>query len=141
MVNRVATLGPEGLTADIDRSIDYVMCCFFYSKHSQTVLYRGKITSLTKLIQMYNSDPSAIRMEIEAKLGNFLRKWFDSAQVTVRLEDTGDDPGIKLRIDAIISTNENINVNATSVGYSLYTRDSTLKTLINLSNGSTLISR
>lgn len=141
MAVRVATLGPEGLLNDIDRCIDYAMCCFFYSKHSQTVLYRGKITSLTKLIQMYNNDPSAIRIEIESKLGAYLRRYFDSASVTVKLEENGDDPGIKLQIDAIISTNENVNVNATSVGYSLYTRDSKLKSLLNLSNGETLISK
>lgn len=137
----VVTLGPQGILRDIDKAIDYQMCCFFWSKYSQSTLYRGRVTSLTKIIQMNSTDGTGLRVDIENKLSVFLRRTFASVQVTVFEEDNGDDPGIKLQINAIVSTESDINSNSVSVGYSLYTRDSKLKSLINLSNGVSLISK
>lgn len=136
----VVTLGIQGVTRDVDKAIDYLMCCFFYSKYSQSTLYRGRVTSLTKIIQMNATDATGLRVEIENQLGTFLRRTFATATVVVREESDSADPGIKLQINAMVSTGDDINASSTSVGYSLLTKDSKLKRLINLSNGTTLIS-
>lgn len=137
----VVTLGPQGIIRDIDKAIDYQMCCFFWSKFSQSTLYRGRVTSLTKIIQMNSTDGTGLRVDIENKLSVFLRRTFPGVQVVVTEEDGGDDPSIKLQINAIVSTESDVSANPVSVGYSLLVRDSKLKELINLSNGVTLISR
>lgn len=137
----VVTLGPQGIIRDINKAIDYLMCCFFWSKFSQSTIYRGRVTSLTKIIQMKSTDATGLRLDIESKLTTFLQRWFTSVQVTVTEEDNGIDPGIKLQIDAIVSTEGDINSNSVSVGYSILTRDSKLKELINISNGTSLISQ
>lgn len=137
---RVATLGKQGFTSDTDQNIDYLMCCFFFSKYSQSTLYRTKVFSLTKLIQLYGDDPYAIRKELEGALQEFLGKFFTSASVTVGLEDTGNDPGISLLITAIVSNGDGLEANGTSVGYSLVTKNSKLKTITDRNNGTAIYS-
>lgn len=135
MTIRVATLGLEGLTGDLDKMIDYLMCCWFYSKHSQSTIYRGRVSSLMKIIQLYPGDAVGLRQGMEDSLSKFLKRWFNSVTVTVYEEGDGDEPGINLRINAMISPGDDVNVSAVSVGYSLLTNNSELKRLVNLSNG------
>lgn len=137
---RVITLGKEGLVSDVDRSIDYVMCCFFFSKFSQSTLYSGKVTSLTKIIQLYGDDPVMIRKEIEAELQKFLGRYYTTVTVEVTIEDSGDDPSINLLINAIVSNGDSISPNSTSVGYSLATKNSILKSIVDVTNGDTIYS-
>ena len=134
----VITLGQSGVIADPDRKIDYLMCVFFFAKHSQSIYYPGMVSSLTKIIQMYGDDPVQIRKELESDLQVFLRQWFTTAAISVTVEDTGDNPGIKLLIDAIVSDGTSISPSSRSVGYSLLTKDSTLKSILNTTNGKEL---
>jgi len=128
----VITLGKEGLIADVDRKVDYLMCCYFFSKHSQTTFYVGQISSLTKIIQMYGDDAIDVTRELQLDLQEYLQKFFTSVQVEIKADDT--DPGISLQIDAIVSDGESINTNPTSVGYSLSINNSKLKSIVNMTN-------
>jgi len=128
----VITLGKEGKLDDPDLKIDYIMNCYFFSKYSQSTLFAGKITSLTKVIQMYGDDAISIRKEVEESLQAFLNKFFTTASVEVTVEDTGVNPGIKLQINAIVSDGASISPNSYSVGYSLMVKDSTLKSILNI---------
>lgn len=136
----VITLGKAGVLKDPDAKIDYLMCCYFFTKYSQTTLFPGMLTSLTKTIQMYGNDPISIRREIQSDLSNFLKKFFTTAAVEVKIEDSGDDPGINLLIDAIVSDGDSIIPSSRSVGYSLMTKDSTLKSIVDVTNGKTIYS-
>lgn len=138
MSTGVATLGKEGVINDVDRKIDYLMCCFFFSKFSQSTLYRGRVTSLGKLLQMYGDNDLNIREEIETSLKAFLVKFFTTVNVTVTIEDNGDNPGIKLLLEAIVSDETSITPVSTSVGYSLLTKDSKLKSIIRQMDGATV---
>lgn len=132
----VITLGKEGTIADVDRKVDYLMCCYFFSKHSQTTYYMGKISSLTKIIQMYGDDAIDVTRELQLDLQEFLQKFFTSVQVEISADDT--EPGISLQIDAIVSDGESINTNPTSVGYSLSINNSKLKSIVNMTNEVTI---
>lgn len=134
----IASLGKEGFTHDIDRKIDYLMCCYFFSKHSQSTLYRKGIVSLSKDIQQHGNNEYNFREAVENSLKVFLTKYFTTTSVDVRIIDNGDEPGIKLQIEAIVSDGDSITPNSVSVGYSLLTRDSALKTIINLIDETTL---
>lgn len=132
----VITLGKEGTIADVDRKVDYLMCCYFFSKHSQTTFYMGKVSSLTKIIQMHGDDAIDVTRELQLDLQEFLQKFFTSVQVEIKADDT--EPGISLQIDAIVSDGESINTNPTSVGYSLSINNSKLKSIVNMTNEVTI---
>jgi hypothetical protein len=132
----VITLGKEGTIADVDRKVDYLMCCYFFSKHSQTTFYLGQVSSLTKIIQMYGDDAIDIQRELQLDLQEFLQKFFTSVQVEISVDDV--EPGISLQIDAIVSDGESINTNPTSVGYSLSINNSKLKSIVNMTNEVTI---
>jgi transketolase len=111
------------------------MCTFFFAKHSQTTLYRNNVTSLAKIIQLYGDDDLTISGEVQSELQKFLAKFFSSASVTVSVEEDGDDPGINLKVEASVTDSTAAGSTSTSVGYSLTTRDSALKSIVNVSNG------
>lgn len=131
---RVTTLSSGGFLADPDLKIDYLMCAFFFSKHSQSTLYRGSISSLGKLIQQYGNDPHQIRQNLEDKLRDLLAKYFTTVSVNVSLEAT--EPDIKLLLEGIVSDGDSLSLNSISIGYSLIARDSEVKRIVNALNGS-----
>lgn len=135
---RVITLGKEGLLADNDLKIDYLMSSYFFSKYSQTSLYRGSIKSLTKIIQQHGNDPLAMKSALEDSLTTYLNNFFQSVSISVTVEDP-DAAGTILLLNGIVSSAESIQVNPVSLGYSLLTRDSTVKKIINITNGTDLL--
>lgn len=140
MVQKVATLGMEGFLEDINLKIDYLMCCYFYSKFKQSTLYRDKIVSLSKTLQMHGHDAIEAKMAMQADLQDYLSKFFTTAFAEVTNLTAEDDPGINLQINAIVSEQGTIEGNSVSVGYSVFSKDSMLKQLINRSNGTTIYS-
>lgn len=133
----VITLGKEGKLEDPDLKIDYLMCCFFFSKAHQTTLFLGKITSLPQIIQQYGSSPNSIREAVETSLAAFLNKFFTTAAVEVTVEDS--EPGIKLQINAIVSDEASISPSSYSVGYSMLVKDSMLKSILNIQSRKELL--
>lgn len=135
----VITLGKEGKLEDPDKRIDYLMCSFFFSKYSQSTLYQGRISSLTKIIQEFGNNPVDIRGAVESKLQVFLAKYFTTASVECTVDEDGGS-GIKLQINPIVSDTESLSPNSYSVGYSLLIKDSQLKSITNSTNGTQLLS-
>lgn len=135
MSTSILGLGKEGVISDIDVKIDYLMCCFFFAKHSQSTLYRNSISSLSKIIQQYGDDDLTISGEVQSELQKYLAKFFTTALVIVSVEDDGDDPGINLKVEATVTDSNASGTVSTSIGYALMTRDSALKSIINTSNG------
>lgn len=140
MVQKVATLGMAGFLEDINLKIDYLMCSYFYSKFKQSTLYRGRIISLSKTLQMNGHDAVDAKNAIQADLQGLLEKHFTSAVVEVLNLTTESDPGINLQIDAMVSEQGSIGNNSVSVGYSIFSKDSVLKQLVNRSNGTVMYS-
>jgi len=140
MAKKVATLGMEGFLEDINLKIDYLMCCYFYTKFKQTTLYRGRLVSLSKTLQMNGHDAIDAKNAIQADLQGFLEKFFTTTQVEVLNLTKDSDPGINLQIDAIVSEQGSVEGNSVSVGYSVFSKNSMLKQLVNRSNGTTIYS-
>jgi len=140
MAKKVATLGAEGFVEDINLKIDYLMCCYFYSKFKQSTLYRDKIVSLSKTLQLHGHDAIDAKNAIQADLQDYLGKHFTATQVEVLNMTKDDDPGINLQIEAIVSEQGSVEGNSVSVGYSIFSKNSMLKQLINRSNGTTMYS-
>lgn len=138
MPTAIPTLGKEGFIEDIDNKIDYLMCCYFFSKYSQSVICRNTVISLGKDIQKHGNNEVNLREAIESSLRAYLIESFATVEVSVKIEDSGDEPGIKLLVEAIVSDADTITPNSVSVGYSLMTRDSKLKSIINALTGESL---
>lgn len=138
MAIKVVTLGKAGAVEDIDLKIDYLMCCYFFSKYSQTTLFKGTVQSLTKIIQRYGNDPFTIAQELKTDLYNFLSQGFSNVTIDVTLDTTDAGPGINLQIQGIVSDGDSIEVDSRSIGYSLSAKDSKLKSILNTNNGKTL---
>lgn len=136
MSKNLISLGDENTINDIDRKIDYLMCCFFFSKYSQSTLYRGNVSSLPKIIQMYGDDPVYLRKTTEDVLQSFLGRFFTS--VSVEVVANQKDSGIELQISAMVSDAESTTPNSRSVGYSLLTKDSKLRSILDLNSNTTI---
>ena len=140
MAKKIISLGKAGLLSSIHLKINYAMCCYFYSKYSQSTLYLDNITSLTKDLQINGNDAVDLKNGIQKSLQLVLGRSFEAAEVEVTNLTAADDPGIKLQINAIVSEQGSIEDNSVSVGYSIFTKNSTLKELIDLSNGRVMYS-
>lgn len=133
-------LGKEGLISDIDTKIDYLMCTFFFAKDNQTVLCRGAITSLPKLIQSYGNDPVYLKKYVEDKLKSFLGRFFTTASVSATAIPDQATSGITLQLELIVSDEESIELTSRSVGYALQVRDSKFKSIVNAATGRAIYS-
>lgn len=140
MSGNIITLGREAVITDIYKKIDWVMSCFFFSKHSQSRLFKGKIVSLTKIIQQYGNDPAELKIKTEEKLSGFLNNFFDQSSLTVTVEepDSGD---MTLVIDASVADSKSTGGSMVSIGYSLTYHDSNLLKILETTSGRTLFNR
>lgn len=139
MAATIATLGQDGVCRDVGKVLDYICCCFFFTQASQGTLFRN-LTSLPHLIQQFGNDEATIRTEVKGALDSLLRRYFTTVSVDVRSLDTGDDDGISLQINAIVSDTTDLENNGVSLGYSLVTEDSQLKRIVRVNNGDVLYS-
>lgn len=128
MTVNTISLSDESVIRDTPRKLDYHMCCFFFSRHSQSVFFRGRIFSLTKLIQEYGNDAAQISNQIQITLYSMLKLRFDTAEVRVTATESGGS--INVVIDASVSDNSDPLSGVVSVGFSLAITDSVLKSIL-----------
>jgi len=136
MSSNVISMGEESVIRDTARKLDHHMNCFFFSKYSQSVVFRKRIASLPKLIQMYGNDAGAIQAELQASLQAKLAAHFTTALVSVTAVEEGGS--INLTIDANVSDSSDIESGIVSVGYALVSTNSVLKSILNRMNQSVL---
>lgn len=141
MSANIITLGREGVIQDPAKKIDWLMCCFFFSKHSQSTLMFGKITSLTKILQLYTDDPSGVKQALQTKLTTYLERAFTRVQVDVStqtLEEEGKG-GIAISLDIIVSDDTDVNKGSISVGYALTYQSTILREILEKHSGRNLL--
>lgn len=132
--NPVPTLDPAGFITGLATKVDKLFLYYFFSKDSQTVLYRGKINSLTKLIQLYGNEPLQIKDQLKQNLTAYLRDFFTDVKVEVDVED-GEGDGIILRLNAMVRDSGAGDADYVSVGWLLATTQSQVRTITDLTNG------
>lgn len=138
MSGNIITLGRTAVITDIHESIDWVMSCFFFSKHSQSRLFRGKISSITKLIQQYGNDPTELKTNVDRVLNAFLGNFFEQVDLSVSVNEDEDTGNLNLIIDANVTNSTSTGGTMTSVGYSLTYYDSILRKVLETTSGRTL---
>ncbi len=82
----VPTLSIEGFVSDIAGMTDRLMSYFFTSKYSQSTEYYGNITSLPYIVQKYGNDITALPIQTEKRLTDYLSRHFEQVTVDARCE-------------------------------------------------------
>lgn len=137
MSNNLITLGREAVINDTYKKIDWLMCCFFFSKYSQSRLMAGQVISLPKIMQENTDDPVNLKIALQAKLTDYLDKVFSRVIVDVTIEDV-DDSKFVVVLDINVSDVAGGNTPNVSVGYALTYDNSILRGILDRYSGKTI---
>lgn len=101
---QVPSLSANGWLTEISEKADALMAYYITSEHSQTYLYKGRITSLPHHIQKNGSEPTRLESTVENDLGDYFRRHFEDVEITVSAKPVSDkEPNnINLTIDCIV---------------------------------------
>lgn len=102
-MNKILTLDTSGYVSDPPLVVDIVMNNFFRANHSQTNVHSGQIHSLMYLIAKHAEDMIGLASAIEDALEIMLSAHFESANITVDIDDTsGTDVLQNIKISATV---------------------------------------
>lgn len=128
------TLG--GVITDPQAGLNYIMSCFFFSKYSQTDIYRGNVISLSKIVQQHGDNTVDVATEIERSLQTLLQRYFQVAVVEARAFDDGAN--IEVSIQGHVITEDSTGERRLDLGYSLSAADGTFKNIVDVLNNETI---
>ena len=128
MAKCIPILDANGFSTDLPIKVDEAMSNFYVTQRSQSDSFRGKVVSLSHLIQKFGNDPRQLQEQTQTILGAYFQRQFDGVDLRVTTEVKG--PSIDLQIDAILRDgDEQINL----VHAVTYT-NSKIKSIIDLQN-------
>jgi hypothetical protein len=128
----VPTLSIAGwISAPVDKA-DVLMSHFFEAEKSQTHLYGDNVSSLQWLVQRHGNDPSNMSFQLRSTLEAYLNRYFDTAQVTVNVNDDGT-PRYELQVYMQVVADGKTY----SIGKLLQVNNSKIQKIINLNNDGT----
>lgn len=124
------TLG--GVITDPQAGLNYIMSCYFFSKYSQSDIYKGNIVSLSKVVQQYGDNTVDIATGIEESLQQLLQRYFDIATVEATAVD--DNANIEVSIQGHVITEDSTGERRLDLGYSLSTVEGSFKNIVDVLN-------
>ena len=133
----IATLGREGVITDPAKGLNYIMSCFFFSKFSQTVIYKGNVISLSNIIKQAGDDPLQLTRALEESITSLLDRYFKTVRVTVNAT-SGDSPEISVDLQVSVIPNNGTTKDMIDMGYALTVEDTTFKKIVNQLNNEVL---
>lgn len=143
MSANIITLGREGIISDPAKKVDWLMCCFFFSKHNQSTLSNGRVISLGKIIQMTTDQPLDLKNMLSSQLTTFLERFFTRTQVTVEvekiMEGNQETGGLGISLNIVVSDSDSIDSSAISAGYSLTYESTILREILETYSGRNLL--
>lgn len=101
------TLSATGWIRNIGEKADMLFSQYLAADFSQTYLYPGEVSSLSKHIQDNNNDPQKTRSAIEDGLYTYFNRYFESAEVKVRTDLPNPDDPDKINISVDVNVVEN----------------------------------
>ena len=126
----------SGITTDPRAGLNYIMSCFFFSKYSQTDLYRGNVISLAKIIKEYGDDTSDISRAIERNLDILLRRYFPIVILDISARDDGAN--IEVLLKGQVGTRDSTGDVRLDLGYTLSSREGMFKKIVDTLNNEIL---
>jgi len=113
-IRPVPTLSSKGYIYTAEEKIDHMLAYALLSNASQSLLFRGSITSLQELIQRTQGDRISLQSQADTMFNNYFSRNFDDVVTEIAVLDDPND-GRKLRLRIYISVREgtrNISVGA-----------------------------
>lgn len=99
----VPTLSVDGFATDIRKQADALVAYYFASDHSQSNVFMGRVISIAYHIQQHGHDTFTLKQEMERDLQAYLERHFDSATVTITIEETADSSQYNINFDAMVT--------------------------------------
>lgn len=122
----------SGVITDPRAGLNYIMSCFFFSKVSQTVLFKDSVISLPALIKKYGNDPIDMASAVESNLDTLLRRYF--SMVSVEAEGVDDGANINLEIRGYVTTKDSTGDVRLDLGYILASREGSFRKIVDQLN-------
>lgn len=122
----------SGVITDPQAGLNYIMSCYFFSKYSQTDIYRGNIVSLSSVIQQHGNNTTDVSSEIETSLQALLLRYFDVA--TIESTATDDGANIEVVIRGQVITEDSTGERRLDLGYSLSASGGAFKNIVDILN-------
>lgn len=92
MSNAYPSLTSTGWITDPAQRADLLLYDFFVANYSQSIIFRGKIKSLSYFIQR-NTDLFVLRDVLQQAISTLLNSYYDSAEVSIKIIPVTDDNG------------------------------------------------
>lgn len=127
----VITFDRESVIQDPAKHLDWVMCCYYFNKAHQTQLFRGKVISLSEIVQKYQDDKDELRIQVEQSLQELLDRHFDKQEVSVSATDNSDGT-YNLGLEGQVWTKDGKSID---LGLSLTYRSNKLMTVLDQVTG------
>lgn len=86
----VPSLSGKGFLTEPYDKADELMSNFFKTKDSQSIIYKGQLTSLAALIQKATGKPDLLISSVNAAIQTMFNRHFDSSIVSVKIVDNND---------------------------------------------------
>lgn len=106
MAYAIASMDGSGYITDPSAKIDYIMACYASTQYSQSLLYRDKISSFSKDIQMCSQQWELLPDRMANNLNKMFSAYFDNVEIMVRLDDDSMKDAsneFKVYIEGIVS--------------------------------------
>lgn len=88
MAYPVPSLDGSGFIYDPALKIDAILANYSVSQHSQTSLYRNRISSFSKDIQMCSQQWGKLPATMQSSLDRLFTAYFDQTDITVQLDES-----------------------------------------------------
>lgn len=92
MSNAYPSLTTTGWITDPAQRADVLLYDFFVANYSQSIIFRGKIKSLSYFLQRHQ-DIFVLRDVLQQALSSLLNSYYDSAEVSIKVVPVADDAG------------------------------------------------
>lgn len=126
----------SGVITDPRAGLNYIMSCFFFSKYSQSDLFKGKIISLSQIIKEGGDNAADISNGIDRGLSDLLGRYFQVVNLNVTAEDSGHS--IEVSIEGYVITSDSTGEKRLDLGYVLSSSDGTFKKIVDRLNNEVL---
>lgn len=130
------TLDVRGQLTDPYQVLDQLLADVFVANYSQSVLYKGHVSSMVYLLKKHADDPSALASATENMLTAYLSRHFDLVHTAATVVDYLNDPDV---IDKRFTLRLEIKFTVNNVAYDAahlaFIENSKFKRIINEAKG------
>ena len=96
-------LGPDGWATSAQKILDYAIAHMYACDASQTALFPGMVSSITKVIKDEQGVLERARGEIEDMITRYLGRYFAKVEVNVSIYDSEDFHRGELVLAAVVT--------------------------------------